>query len=64
MDFLSSLIAVALTHWFNESEVEIIHQNYCQNIYFQPNAQEKLLEYGCDIYSVEIEVARVKSGKY
>ncbi|MCD5374868.1 hypothetical protein LR010_00255 [Candidatus Gracilibacteria bacterium] len=64
MDFLSSLIAVAITHGFTESEVETIHQNYCENLYFQPNAQENLTEYGCNIYEVEKEVARVKSGRY
>jgi hypothetical protein len=64
MDFLSSFIAVALTHWFSQSEVENIHQNYCQNLYFQPDAQEKLTEYGCNIYNVETEVAKIKSGRY
>lgn len=64
MDFLSWLIAVALTHWFSESDVKVIHQNYCQNLYFQPDAEQKLTEYGCDIYEVSREVARVKSGRY
>lgn len=64
MDFLSSLIAVALPYWFTEDQVAIIHQNYCQNLYFQPNAEEKLTEYGCNIYNVETEIARVKSWRY
>jgi hypothetical protein len=64
MDFLSSFIAVALTHWFSASDVEVIHKNYCENLYFQPDAEIKLSEYGCDIYEVSREVARVKSGRY
>ena len=64
MSFLSSFIAVAITYWFSESEVKTIHQNYCQNLYFQPDAQSQLAEYGCDIYKIEAEVARVQSGKY
>ena len=65
MDFLSSLIAYASLHWsFSESEVKVIHSNYCQNLYFQPGAQEKLETYGCDIYEIEAEVTRVKSGRY
>jgi hypothetical protein len=64
MDFLSWFIAVALTHGFTESEVEVIHENYCQNLYFKPEAEAKLTEYECNIYEVETEVARVKSGKY
>jgi hypothetical protein len=64
MDFLSSFIAVALTYGFSESEVETIHKNYCENLYFQPNAEARLTEYECNIYTVETEIARVKSGKY
>jgi len=64
MDFLSSLIAVAVTHGFSEQEVTIIHKNYCENLYFQPNSLEKMLQYDCNIDEVEIEISRVKSGRY
>jgi len=64
MDFLSSLIAVALTHWFTADEVTTIHSNYCQNLYFQPDSFEKMMQYECDIYEIEAEVTRVKSGRY
>lgn len=64
MDFLSWLIAVAITHWFSQDEVILIHKNYCENLYFQPNSLEKMLQYECDIEAVDTEVARVKSGRY
>lgn len=64
MDFLSSLIAVAVTHWFSAEEVTTIHANYCQNLYFQPDSLKKMEIYGCNIYDVETEIVRVKSGKY
>lgn len=37
---------------------------YCQNLYWQPDAQQKMLDYGCDIDAVSAEISRVKSGRY
>lgn len=64
MDFLSSLIAVAITHWFTADEVSTIHKNYCENLYFQPDSLSKMEKYECDLAQVEQEVALVKSGRY
>ena len=64
MDFLSSLIAVAITHWFTPEEVTTIHSNYCQNLYFQPDSLEKMQAYECNIQEIDSEVAKVRSGKY
>lgn len=64
MDFLSSLIAVALTYWFSADQVTMIHKNYCENLYFQPNSLEKMNAYECNIDEVEAEIARVRSWKY
>lgn len=40
------------------------HKAYCENIYFQPNAEEKLKEANCNLQEVEKEIYRVRSGKY
>lgn len=64
MDFLSWFLAVALSYGFDEDQVMEIHSNYCQNLYFQPQAEEKMLRYDCDIVKVWKEISRVKSGKY
>lgn len=64
MDFLSALIAFAMPYGYSEDQVTQIHKNYCENLYFQPDALEKMQQYDCDIYSVTSEVERVKSGKY
>ena len=64
MDFLSSLIAIALPYWFTTDQVTLIHKNYCENLYFQPDAEEKLKTAECNIYTVSTEISRVKSGKY
>lgn len=64
MDFLSSLIAVAIPFWFTAEEVTIIHSNYCQNLYFQADWVNKMIQYECDMNAVETEVAKVRSGRY
>ena len=64
MDFLTLLALYATSHGISEEEMHIRHQNYCQNLYFQPNAIERMLEASCDIWTVWDEIARVKSGKY
>jgi len=37
---------------------------YCQNLYWQPNATEKMIEFACDIEATESEISRVRSGRY
>lgn len=64
MDFLSALIAIAIPYGYSEDQVIEIHRNYCENLYFQPDALEKMLQYDCDVHSVASEVQSVKSGKY
>jgi len=64
MDFLSSLIAVAIPFWFTADEVTTIHKNYCENLYFQPDSLKKMEQYDCNFQEVDTEVARVKSGRY
>ena len=64
MDFLSSLIAIAIPHWFTAEQVTTIHKNYCENLYFQPESLEKLNTYECNVYEVEKQIALVKSGRY
>ena len=36
----------------------------CQNLYFQPNALEKLEEYGCNLEDVEKDIFRVRTWIY
>jgi len=64
MDFLASLIVLASSHGISEDQVHVLHNNYCQNLYWQPNAVEKLEEARCDIYEIDREIARVKLAKY
>jgi hypothetical protein len=64
MDFLSSLIALAIPYGFSADQVTTIHSNYCQNLYFRPDSLEKMLEYECNVWEIELEIARVKSGRY
>lgn len=64
MDFLTILLAYATTQWVDESRVYEKHESYCQNLYWQVDAEVKMLEYGCDIYETGSEIARVRSGRY
>ncbi len=64
MDFLTLLALYATSHGISEDEMLLKHQNYCQNLYFQPNSIERMQEASCDIDAVWNEIARVKSGKY
>lgn len=64
MDFLASLIVFASSQGISEPDALKMHQNYCQNLYWQPNAQEKMTEAQCSIYETESEIVKVKSGRY
>ncbi|MDA9128849.1 hypothetical protein N9J72_00020 [Candidatus Gracilibacteria bacterium] len=64
MDFFSSLLAIALPHGFTEDQVTQIHKNYCENLYFQPDAIQKMQDAECNIYEVDEEITRVNSGRY
>lgn len=64
MDFLVALALYASSHNISETEMTQKHAMYCQNLYWQPNALEKMQEAACDIEAVSGEISRVKSGKY
>ncbi len=64
MDFLVALALYASSQDISPVETSVKHQNYCQNLYFQPNAEEKMRQAHCDIFEIETEIARVKWGKY
>ncbi|NDK09720.1 hypothetical protein GW846_02990 [Candidatus Gracilibacteria bacterium] len=64
MDFLLALIVYASSHDISRDEMQIRHQNYCQNLYFQPNAAAKLSQASCDLADTEYEIAFVTAGKY
>ena len=64
MDFLTLLALYATSQWLSEEDMNIRHQNYCQNLYFQPDAENKMNEARCDIFATGEEISRVKSGKY
>ena len=40
------------------------HNAYCQNVYWQPNALEKMDAAWCDLKKVETEIYLVKSGRF
>jgi len=64
MDFLAILLVYASDSWVSSEIAHEKHEAYCQNLYWQPNAREKLEQFGCDIYDVEVEITRVQSGRY
>jgi hypothetical protein len=64
MDFILALIAYASSHDISRDEMQIRHENYCQNLYFQPNAAAKLSEASCDLAQTQYDIAYVKAGKY
>jgi len=64
MDFLAILALYASSKNISYEDTLVYHRNYCQNLYFQPNALQKLEAASCDIYETETEIARVKSGRY
>ena len=64
MDFLVALALYASSHNISEAEMMQRHTAYCQNLYWQPDALEKMQVASCDIGAVSAEIARVKSGTY
>lgn len=64
MDFFASLLVLASSQGISEHRAMEMHQNYCQNLYWQPDATEKLQQAHCDILQTDREVRQVKSGKY
>ena len=57
MDFFSAFISYAISLWFSESQAITAHSNYCQNLYFQPNALEQMEKYDCDIHEIESKLS-------
>ena len=64
MDFLSTLILLAAPYGFTPEDVKTLHANYCQNLYWQPNALQKMEKYECHIDEVSAEIQRVQRGEY
>ena len=64
MDFLVALALYASSHNISETEMLQKHAAYCQNLYWQPYAQQKMQEASCDVEAVSVEIGRVTSGKY
>ena len=63
MDFLAALLVYAQSHDISDSDAFFLHQNYCENLYWQPDAQEKLKEASCDIDYTSFRIQFVKQGK-
>lgn len=61
MDFLVALALYASSHNISESEMTQKHAVYCQNLYWQPDALQKMQDASCDIEAVSTEISRVKS---
>jgi hypothetical protein len=49
MNFLAALLVYAQDHNISHEEMSMRHQNYCQNLYWQPDASDKLKAASCDI---------------
>lgn len=64
MDFLTLLALYANSKWISYEEMKVKHQNYCQNLYWMPGAEEKMQEASCDIDMVAWEISSVISWKY
>lgn len=64
MDFLVALALYAQSHNISEAEMNSLHNDYCENLYWQPDAEEKMQRARCDIFQTEKEIARVQSWKY
>jgi len=62
--FLELLIAYAISHWIDPNFAEARYNNYCQNLYFQPNAYEKMQAIDCNYEKVEETIRKVRSVKY
>jgi len=64
MDFLTALLALASSQNISHDDAHAMHQNYCQNLYWQANPEEKLEQAGCDMYETDREISRVHLGRY
>ena len=64
MDFLVALALYASSHNISEDEMLQKHAAYCQNLYWQPDALQKMQDASCDIEAVSAEIGRDTSGKY
>ena len=45
-------------------EIAINSDAFCENLYFQPESEQKMQEVGCDIQKTEQEILTVKTGIY
>lgn len=62
MDLLTPLVIMTLPTNIDTPVLSV--SAYCQNLYWQPNAYERMLEESCDIEQVAQEINQVKSGRY
>jgi len=53
-------IIILLTSFFGP---QFNFDNFCQNLYFQPNSIEKMEVFQCDIEKTHTQIFQVKSGK-
>lgn len=60
MDFLVALAVYASSHNISEAEMAQKHFEYCQNLYWQPEAEFKMQQASCDIEAVSMEISQVK----
>lgn len=57
MEFSVMLVLLQSVFW-----PEFNHDNFCQNLYFQPNAIEKMEYFYCDIEQTSATIFQVKKG--
>lgn len=64
MQIFFTLALYVSSYSTNNFEQFVRNDAYCQNLYWQPNALEKMNDAWCDLGAVEQEINFVKSGRH
>jgi hypothetical protein len=59
MGFTEIILLLQSVYW-----LDFNHDNFCQNLYFQPNALEQMELFHCDIESTSQIISQVRQGIY
>jgi len=61
MEFLATLLIYAQNNNISQKQALNMHAHYCQNLYWQSDAEKKMHNADCNISRVQKEISRVTS---
>lgn len=59
------IVIIIFSIWiFTPIETQVVSDAYCENLFFKPNAIERMNQVGCDLQEVNQRILDIKKGNY